>query len=144
VGSLKGDNLESRYRQRAASYLSRIARRIQTLSTDELSVLLDDAVDQGQLSPAERDEVILADLVVRGRRREDGAAVYVVVEISWGVGPYDVERAAQRAALLAKLGTPTIPVVAGTTVTEPAARLARALQVWQVTDGKAVPPESRA
>ena len=45
-----------------------------------------------------------ADLVVRGRRREDGAEVYVVVEVSWGVGSHDVERAVHRAALLAQLG----------------------------------------
>lgn len=69
VGGLKGESLELRYRQRAASYLGRIVRRLHTLSTDELSALLDDAVDQGRLLVTEKDEVMLADLVVRGRRR---------------------------------------------------------------------------
>ncbi len=100
VGELKGQSLELLYRQRAAAYLSRIARRIKTLSTDELAVLLDDAVDHDQLSNAERDDILLADLVVQGRRRDDETPVYLVVEISSGIGPHDVERAVQRAALL--------------------------------------------
>ncbi len=100
VGELKGQNLELLYHQRAAAYLSRIARRIKTLSTDELAVLLDDAVDHDQLSDAERDDILLADLVVQGRRRDDETPVYLVVEISSGIGPHDVERAVQRAALL--------------------------------------------
>jgi hypothetical protein len=141
VGDLKGESLESRYRQRAASYLGRIVRRIQTLSTDELSTLLDDAVDQGRLVVAEKDEVMLADSVVRGKRRDDAAIVYLVVEISWGIGPYDVERAVQRASLLSKIGIPALPVVAGQTITSEAARLARTLRVWQVTDGRAIPSE---
>jgi hypothetical protein len=141
IDEVKDDLFELRYRQRAASYLGRIVRRIQTLSTDELSTLLDDAVDQGRLLVAEKDEVMLADLVVRGRRREDDAAVYLVVEISWGIGPHDVERAVQQAALLSKVGIPALPVVAGQTITPEATRLTQELGVWQVTDGKAAPPE---
>jgi len=141
VGDLKGESLEVRYRQRAASYLGRIVRRIQTLSTDELSALLDDAIDQGHLTVAEKDEVMLADLVVLGKRREDNAVVYLVVEISWGIGPYDAERAVQRAALLSKVDIPALPVVAGQTIIPEAAQLARTLRVWQVTDGRAVSPE---
>jgi len=142
VAALKGDMLELRFRDRAASYLSRIVRRIQTFSMDQLSALLDDAVDQGQLSVEEKDNIMLADLVVRGRRRDDGTPVYLLVEISWGVGPDDVERAVQRAGMLTKLGTPVLPVVAGRTVTEAAARLAQIRRVWQVTDGQAIMPDS--
>jgi hypothetical protein len=124
VGTLKGDVFELRYRDRAASYLGRIARRIRTLSTDELAARLDDAVVQGQLSVADKDEIMLADLVVRGRRRDDDTAVYLLVEISWSIGPYDVERAVERAALLSRVGTPALPVVAGRTTTEAAEQFA--------------------
>lgn len=79
--------------------------------------------------------------VVCGKRPEDAAEVYLVVEVSWGVGPQDVERAVKRAELLAKTGTPTPAVVAGKTVTAEAARLAQAMRVWQVTDGQVVSPE---
>ncbi len=139
---LKGSDLERRYRERAHAYFSRLIRRTHVLSGDELSTLLEDAVTQQQLSEDEADDILLADVVVRGRRREDGADVHLVVEVSWGIGLSDVQRASTRATLLAKLGTPTIPVVAGFWMTPEAQEPARALQVWQVTNGHVTPPET--
>ena len=141
VGELKGDNLERRYRERAPAYFARLVRRARALSVEELDSVLEGVLARGELSEAEAEDVALANLVVRGRRREDGAAVYLVVEVSWGVGPHDVERAARRAALLARTGTPALPVVAGKTLTAEAARLVRTMQVWQLTDGQAVSPD---
>ena len=138
---LKGHNLEQRYRERAPAYFSRLLRRVHALSNDELVALLDAAVTQGQLSKDEADAVLQADVIVRGRRWEDGTEVYLVVEVSWGVGLHDVQRAVERAALLARLGTPSLPVVAGFWVTPEAQEPARALRVWQVTDGRVTPPE---
>ena len=138
---LKGHNLEQRYRERAPAYFSRLLRRVHALSNDELIALLDAAVTQGQLSRDEADAVLQADVIVRGRRWEDGTEVYLVVEISWGVGLHDVQRAVERAALLARLGTPSLPVVAGFWVTPEAQEPARAFHVWQVTNGRVTPPE---
>ena len=141
VGELKGDALENRYRNRVFAYFGRLLRRAHVLSPDELTSLLEEAVDSGALSEAEADEVALVDLVVRGRRREDGTQVYLAVEVSWSVDLNDVERAIRRANLLAKIGTPTMPVVAGRRATDEAKQLARMEQVWQLTDGRTVPPE---
>ncbi len=77
-------------------------------------------VFERQLSIAGKDEVMLADLVVRGHRRDDDTAVYLLVEISWTIGPYNVERAVERASLLSRLGVPVLPVVAGKAATEAA------------------------
>jgi uncharacterized protein YoxC len=137
---LKGSDLERRYRERAHAYFSRLLRRTHVLSGNELSRLLDEAVLQGQLTEEEADDVLQADVVVRGRRREDRAEVYLVVEVSWGVGLSDVQRASERAALLARTGLRALPVVAGFWVTPEAQEPARALQVWQVTDGRVAPP----
>jgi hypothetical protein len=142
VGELKGDNLERRYRERAGAYFGRLLRRVRVLSLEELSVLLDEAVARGALSDAEAEAVIWTDLVVRGRRREDGADVVLVVEVSWGVGFRDVERAAERAALLTRAGLTVLPVVAGRMITAEAIELAQRRQVWQVLDGQAVSPSS--
>jgi hypothetical protein len=79
---------------------------------------------------------------VRGQRRLDGTEVYLIVEVSWGVGPSDVERAVRRAALLSQTGIQTLPVVAGEHITDEAAELSRAMRVWQVLDGRVVSPES--
>jgi hypothetical protein len=144
VGTLKGLNLESDYRTKGHAYFSRVIRRPHVLSSDEIVALVEDAQDRGVFSAAEARELYEADVIVRGKRQEDGKDVYLLVEVSWGVGTHDVERAVERAALLARLGTAVIPVVAGKRLAGDAIHLARTRQVWQVTDGYALPPESAA
>jgi hypothetical protein len=136
--------LEIKYRTKGPAYFGRMIRRSHVLSPDELIALVEDAVDSGALSDAQAQEIYEADVVVRGKRREDGAEVYLMVEVSWGVGTDDVTRAAQRATLLAHTGATVIPVVAGKWVVPEAGWLARTQQVWQLTDGQAVPPEPAA
>jgi hypothetical protein len=140
VGDIKGVTLEIRYYNRAFAYFARVVRRAHALSGDELHALLEPAIDQGLLSEEGADDVIQADVVVRGRRREDGSEVYLVVEVSWGVGTGDVERAVRRASLLAQAGVRTLPVVAGEYITDEAAELARAMHAWQVLDGQVTSP----
>lgn len=140
VGRLDGEVLELRYARRAPAYLSRIARRLRVLDTGVLADLLDEAVDQGRLTEAEREVVLDADLVLSGRRRQDATEIYLLAEISAGIGPHDVERAANRAAILAKLGRPVVPVVAGWTVTGDAATLADERGVWHALDGRVSAP----
>ena len=143
VGGLKGEVLESRYARRAGAYFSPLARRLQVLDPGRLADRLDDAVDAGQLTAGERSAVLQADIVLSGVRREDRAEIYLVVEVSAGIGRHDVERAAQRARLLAKLGQPVVPVVAGEWIVPEAEEQARLAGVWQVLDGHAVPPTGR-
>jgi predicted nuclease with TOPRIM domain len=83
---LKGSDLERRYRERAYAYFSRLLRGIHVLSGDELMALLEEAITQKQLSEDEADDILQADVVIRGRRREDGSEVYMVVEVLWGIG----------------------------------------------------------
>jgi len=134
IGVLKGELLEMRYQTRAAAYLGRLLRRARPLSTTKLADLLDDAVEQNTLTDAEREEILLADVVAQGKHRETGADVYAVIEVSWGVGPYDVERAVDRARLLSKLGTPALPVVAGKVITKQAASLAEEKHVHRLIE----------
>ena len=140
VGELKGIVLEERYRNHAFAYFSRLVRRTHALMEDELVALLEEAVARGSLSEDGMDEIARADVVVRGQRRESPGEVYLVVEVSWGVGPGDVERAVRRAALLSQTGLQTMPVVAGERITDEAAELARAMRVWQVLDGRVTAP----
>jgi len=140
MAAVKGIVLELQYRDRAYAYFAPLIRRTRVLSGDELDALLEGAIAQGQLSEAEADELLLADLLLRGRRRADNSEVYLVVEVSWKVDPYDVERSVRRAALMSRIGIPAIPVVAGKEVIAEAANLADMLQVWQLTNGQAIPP----
>ena len=104
LGELKGRNLEYAYSTKVYAYFSRLVRRAHALSPDELTSLLEDAIDRGVLSEEQAEDVSLADVIVRGRRRTDGAEVFLVVAVSWGVGPQDVERAMRRASLLTHTG----------------------------------------
>jgi hypothetical protein len=140
MAEVKGIVLELRYRDRAYAYFAPLIRRTRVLSGDELDALLEGAIAQGQLSEAEADELLLADLLLRGRRRADNSEVYLVVEVSWKVDPYDVERSVRRAALMSRISIPVVPVVAGREVPAEAANLADMLQVWQLTNGQAIPP----
>ena len=140
MGDLKERSLEADYRTKGPAYFGRLIRRPHVLTSDELVTLVEDAREHGVFSDAEAQELYDADLVVRGRRAIDATEVYLVVEVSWGVGPYDVERAARRAALLARLGVAVMPVVAGARLTAEAGRLAQQHQVWQLTAGHVIPP----
>ncbi len=141
VGELRGRSLEADYRAKGPAYFGSVIRRAHVLSADELTALVEDAVERGRLSYAEAQEIYRADLVVRGRRVEDSAEVYLVVEVSWGVGPEDVERATRRAQFLSRSGVTAIPVVAGRGITADAAQLVRIGRVWQIMDGNAILPE---
>ena len=141
VADLKGERLERRYRERAPAYFGGLIRRARALTTEDLDELLEPAVDRGHLSEDEAKEVLHSDVVVRGRRREDDSEVYLVVEVSSGVGPGDVERAARRAEILSRSGVAALAVVADKWITADASRRAREMHVWQVTDGMARRPE---
>jgi hypothetical protein len=135
MGEVRGWIWEERYRRRAPAYFGRILRRIHVLAPERLSAILDDAVAAGRLSEAEADEVERAGPICRGRRVDDGEPAYLVVEVSAGVGPSDVERAARRAALLARTGTSALAAVAGQWVTREARELAQQLGVRQIANG---------
>jgi hypothetical protein len=142
LGELKGDSLERRYRERGAAYVARLVRRPRVLAAEQVIALLEPAVERGELPVDEAEDVALADVVIRGRRRDDNAEVYLVLEISWRVDAHDVERAVQRAALLQRAGLAAVPVVAGKAILPEAVERARELRVWQLTDGQVVVPEA--
>ncbi len=139
VGALKGESLERRYRERAASYFQRVLRRIRVVDHQQLGLLLDDAVDQGRITAEERAQVLEADVVVTGLF--DGREVYLLAEVSGTVTAHDVRRARERAAALEKAtGCPVLPAVAGQRLSEDPETQEEAVAVWRVLDGRAWPP----
>jgi len=141
VGQTEGDLLELRYARRGAAYLSRVARRLRLMDSGVLADMLEDAVHDGRLTEAERQAVLDTDLVFTGRRREDNAEIYVLAEVSSTVDHHDIERAADRAALLEKLGRPVTPVVAGRRIDSKAVEMAGDRGVWHALDGRVSPPQ---
>lgn len=135
VAKMEEYYLEQKYYTRAYAYFSKLLRRIRALRGDEISNWVADLEDQGVLTSEEAGDLPLADVIVRGRRREDGQEVYLVVEVSWGIGQSDVQRAARRAQTLAKAGVVTVPLVAGEGIAPEAHELARELGVKVILDG---------
>jgi hypothetical protein len=140
ITTIKACVLEERYRLHAPGYFGRIARRVRVVDPTALVDQLDTATEQGVLTEPEREALLLADIVLTGQRHADHQDVYLLVEVSGGIGPYDVQRAADRAVVLAKLGRPALPVVAGERITDDGSELAQKRGVWQVLDGQTVAP----
>ena len=121
--------VEWRYREDAARSLAGRVCDAAVLPREEQERLIVDAFDRGILSLAERDDAILADVVVRGQRCDTGSAVLLVIEVAPEIGAADVEQALHRTTIWTKLGIPAQPVVAGLTISAEGARLAHARQV---------------
>ncbi len=119
MAKLVGQVLEDRCLRRAGSYLGQHGyRRIRVLLPDDWLDAVDDAVEQGRLSRADREGLLRADAIVRAQFA--GAAVHLVVEVSSLVDRHDVERAQNRARALAiALGIDAVqPCVVGHAFTE--------------------------
>ena len=119
MAKLVGQVLEDRFLRRAGSYLGQHGyRRIRVLLPDDWLDAVDDAVEQGRLSRADREGLLRADAIVRAQFA--GAAVHLVVEVSSLVDRHDVERAQNRARALAiALGIDAVqPCVVGHAFTE--------------------------
>jgi len=136
VAELKGDSLERKYREKAPAYFGPLLRRAKSLSADELWDIVDRGIEEGVLTSEEAREVLDTDIVVRGRRWKDGKEEFLVVEVSWGVGVTDVERAVKRAELLRRLGLEVRAAVAGRGITSEAEGLAAEKGVERVIDGR--------
>jgi hypothetical protein len=139
VGKVVGELLELRYERHAGAYFGRLLRRVRMVGDDERETLLEAGEASGTLAETEANTIRLSDLILRGRRRDDGQETLATVEVSVGVGTGDVERASKRAALLGRI-RPTLPVVAGEWMTPDAREMAAGTGVWAVLNGEVVPP----
>lgn len=127
VAELKQFHLQTTYRVNGpAIFGGPRFRRPRVPSPTELDALLTDAVEAGTITWDERKAIMQADLVVRGHTPE-AEQLYLVVEVSWGVGTTDIARAIERAGMLHKAGFPARPAVAGRGLSPDAQRMLDAL-----------------
>jgi hypothetical protein len=91
--------VEWRYREGAAASLAGLIRALTVVSRAEQGALIVDAFDRGMLSLAERDDAILADVVVRGQRCDNGSPVLLAIEVAPEIGAADVEQALHRTTI---------------------------------------------
>ena len=127
---LTGDEAERRFQARAPAYFGHLLRRARVIDNSDLGTQVDDAIDSGTFAEADRESLLMLDVVVRGRDVETREDRYLAVEVSSGIGETDILRATDRAVLLAKLtGVPAVPVVAGYSISARFRSLAAERQV---------------
>lgn len=117
VGSLRGHLLEYWFHEKGAAALLRVGlKRARVMEVNDWIVDVDEAVDRGEVSLDERQDILHVDTVVWGR---DGVGdVHVAVEVSATVDVSDVRRARRRAGILGRAYGRARPAVAGYRLTE--------------------------
>jgi len=135
IAELKGKSYEREYRDKAAAIFGRYLKRGRDM-THDLADLLQEAEEVGQITSAEFDQVLAADLLWGGRLRRSEDEVVIVLEASWLAELTDIERARERADILQKIGVIAIPVVAGKTWSEEALSAALTYRVVVATNGR--------
>ncbi len=140
-GQLRGNRVEAEYLRYHRRY-RHLIREPHILSSEEREALVAAAEARGAIAPEEVDDLEMADVLVRGWRREGEGEAYAVVEVSGVVHTGDVEGAADRAAVLRRAlpGVEVLAVVAGPEIHPLAVAAARQRGVWWLTDGRAFAP----
>ncbi|MEZ4725994.1 MAG: hypothetical protein R3E79_02545 [Caldilineaceae bacterium] len=78
----------------------------------EVSLQLEQAEENGLISADEYTQVLAADLLWRGRMKQQEQTTTLVIEVSWLAEQTDLTRAATRASILQRIGLHAVPVVA--------------------------------
>ena len=138
VADLKGMSMELMARKLLPGVLGKLVRKLRVYEPDEFYRVMEEA---DLLSADDLAEVASADAFAHGQLRSNDTPRWFVVEASWGLGMTDVERAAQRAAILTQNGAPAIGTVLGRRITANARKRAQQLGVLVVLNGAPRNPE---
>jgi hypothetical protein len=138
VADLKWMSMELMARKLLPGVLGKLVRKLRVYEPDEFYRVMEEA---GLLSADDLAEVASADVFAHGHLRSNDTPRWFVVEASWGLGMTDVERAAQRAAILTQNGAPAIGTVLGRRITADARKRAQQLGVLVVLNGAPRNPE---
>jgi len=121
VDAALGQVFELRAQQRLSSWLGRLVRGMRVRPPGEWEQEF-----RARLGDEAFDRLLDADLLVRGRLRNDDAReVWLVVEVSWVIDLRDVDRVLEWATLLRSAGLTAVPVVLGSRLTDEARLLAQ-------------------
>ncbi|MGH9075088.1 MAG: hypothetical protein ACRDZQ_13370, partial [Acidimicrobiales bacterium] len=117
LGELKGIDLERHIREQPRRYLRHLVAGLRLLDETSLATLEADLAASG-VEPAVLDDLLRADIIAEAELRDrpgepapPGGPIGIVIEASWRLANRDVERAARRAATMARAGRPALAVV---------------------------------
>jgi hypothetical protein len=132
VDALRGESLESRYRNHIGNFFGRVLRRVRVVEIrtieEELETRLTDEAFEALLN---------LDVLATGKVKHhlNRPNVWVAIEISATINTNDVTRARQRADILCSIGYPTVAVVGGEACALDAITLAQQTNVVVIQDG---------
>lgn len=110
MSALKGIGLEQKVMRSLRGVLAKLVDRPRPLDPAAIDEIADRAVAAG-MGYAEASDLSLADVVARGRLRDDGGEVIVVMEVSWRLDDSDLARVLRRTAVVSKAGLHPLGVV---------------------------------
>lgn len=93
-------NIASIARQQLQLRRPRVLASSTTGTAQEWLDLLEDAQDQGSITSRQVDQVLAADVVLKGQHPDTGPDSYVIIELSITMGDDDVARAHDRATII--------------------------------------------
>ena len=137
VGRLQGAELERKIHANIAGMVCtplgirrpRVLKSILAATVPELFDLLDPALDDGRINRAQFDSLMQTDIILAAREG-NAQPVYVAIEISRTVHDEDLDRARERADILAAAsGVPALALVIGYIIPPPQRRKAAELSV---------------
>ena len=125
LGNLEGRELEHRYRANVGNWFGEFIQDPQHVQVPQLP-RLQEAVDRGEITPAELSHVRRLDLIISGRDWETSESFLLAAEISYKVFKQDIDRAVSRALTLRRSGYDARPFVGGYEIDDAASEAANA------------------
>lgn len=116
------------------AYVGDVVNRCVVLDSQRKADFFEELAAAGDLTRDELSDLRRADIFATGRL--DGEPVLLVVEVSRTGDEDDIDRTARRAAILAKTGRRSIPIVACLHIDEEGIELARERGVWVIRRGR--------
>ena len=124
-GRFKGKDYERTIRERYYAYFGKILRKSKLIQFEEIIPILDDAEEKGLITEEQRDSVLNLDILVKGQIKSTQKQVILAIEVSYSLHEDDIERAIERAQVLAHvLHEEVIPTVVTAEVKEDLEKLA--------------------
>ena len=118
-GRIKGREFERTIRERYYAYFGKLLRKSKLIPFEEIIPLLDSAEDEKLITEEQRFSVLQLDLIVKGEIKVTKKEVYLAVEISYSLQEDDIEKAIERAGILAHIfKKEVIPVVVAVKIKE--------------------------
>jgi cell division protein FtsB len=100
-GRFKGKEFERTIRERYYAYFGRILRKSKLIPFEEIIPLLETAEEEKIITEDQKVSALQLDLLIKGEIKKVKKEVYLAIEVSYSLQEEDIERAIERAGILA-------------------------------------------